>query len=220
MRIRVVVAEDDLLVREGITTLLATQGDLEIVAVSSDLDGLLEVVASERPDVVVTDIRMPPGHSDEGIRAARLIRKKYPQVGVVVLSQFDDPGYVLAVLEDGTDRRGYLLKERISDVDELAGAIRIVAAGGSVIDPKVVEALVTRQHRKSGSRLQWLTARELEVVAAMAEGQDNEAIAESLYISVRAVEKHINSIFAKLGIASELGVHKRVRAVLLFLGEG
>jgi DNA-binding NarL/FixJ family response regulator len=155
MRIRVVVAEDDLLVREGITTLLATQGDLEIVAVSSDLDGLLEVVASERPDVVVTDIRMPPGHSDEGIRAARLLRKKYPQVGVVVLSQFDDPGYVLAVLEDGTDRRGYLLKERISDVDELAGAIRIVAAGGSVIDPKVVEALVTRQHRKSGSRLQW-----------------------------------------------------------------
>jgi DNA-binding NarL/FixJ family response regulator len=216
--IRVAVAEDNLLVREGLERLLGLQADLEVVASCADFDALLGAVQSTRPDVVVTDIRMPPNHTDEGIRAARELRLNEPDIGVVILSQFSDPSYALALLEEGSERRAYLLKDRIDDVDQLVGAVRAVAAGGSVVDPKVVEALVAARSG-GGSPLDELTPRETDVLRAMAEGKNNAAIAEKLVIAERSVEKYVHTIFAKLGIAWEPSINRRVMAVLVYLGE-
>ena len=220
MTIRVVLAEDHYLVREGIRGLLETEPELEVVAACEDLDSLLAAVESERPDVVLTDIRMPPTGIDEGIQAAGRLRETHPDVGVVVLSQYGEPGYALALLEAGTAGRAYLLKERVDDLTQLVGAIRAVAAGGSVIDPKVVEALVAEKARVEASPVHGLTARERDVLREMAEGKNNAAIAEVLFLSERSVENVIHSIFLKLGIAWEPSVHKRVKAVILYLAEG
>ena len=219
MPIRVVLAEDQYIVREGIRRLLETQPDVEIAAVFDDLDSLLAAVEAEEPDVVVTDIRMPPGNADEGIRAAERLRETHPDTGVVVLSQYATPSYALALLESGSAGRSYLLKERVQDVEQLVSAIRTVAEGGSVIDPKVVEALVAENARGEGSPIKQLTPRERDVLREMAAGKSNAAIGESLFLAERSVEKVIHSIFLKLGLAWETSVHKRVKAVILYLGE-
>jgi DNA-binding NarL/FixJ family response regulator len=219
MTLRLVVAEDNLLVREGLEQLLAGADGLEVVRTSADLDGLLESISQERPDVVVTDIRMPPTRTDEGIQAAERLRQTAPEVGVLVLSQFSDPAYVLKLLDAGSDGRGYLLKERVHDRGQLSTAIRAVADGGSVIDPKLVEVLVSGRAALERSPLRDLTSREREVLAEIAEGKSNAAIAESLMLTKRAVEKHINSIFTKLGLADAHDVSKRVKATQLFLSD-
>jgi DNA-binding NarL/FixJ family response regulator len=218
--LRLVLADDHYLVREGLRRLLETQPDIEIVAACGDLDELLEAVETERPDVVVTDIRMPPTGVDEGIRAAERLRETHPGVGVVVLSQYAQPAYALTLLDTGTERRAYLLKERVDDVEQLVSAIRAVAAGGSVIDPKVVEALVAERARRAESPLNELTPREHDVLREMAEGKNNAAIAAALFLTERSVEKVIHSIFLKLGLGYETSVHKRVKAVILYLSEG
>jgi DNA-binding NarL/FixJ family response regulator len=220
MPIRVVIADDNLLVRQGIKSLLDSTPDLEVVASCGDLDQLLSAVELTRPDAVLTDIRMPPSGTDEGIRAATQLRKSHPQVGVVVLSQYDDPAYALGLLEHGSSRRAYLLKERVSDPDQLVAALRSVVSGGSYVDPKVVEELVAARSRSAHSPIANLTPREREVLAEMAQGKNNAAIAEQLTLTTRAVEKHINSIFAKLDFAEEPNVDRRVKAVLLYLAEG
>jgi DNA-binding NarL/FixJ family response regulator len=216
--IRVAVAEDNLLVREGLERLLGLQPDVEVVASCADLDGLYAAVESAEPDVLVTDIRMPPGLTDEGIRAAHELRERRPELGVVVLSQFADPAYALALLEGGSERRAYLLKDRIDDVEQLIGAVRAVAEGGSVVDPKVVEALV-RTSGGDASPLDELTQRERDGIREMAQGKNNAAIAEALVLSERSVEKYVHGIFTKLGIAWEPNINRRVKAVLLYLGE-
>ena len=218
MPIRIVLAEDSYLVREGIKTLIDSHPDLELTAACEDLDSLLRAIDEQHPDVVVTDIRMPPTGTDEGIRAAEQLRETHPDVGVVVLSQYSDPPYALALLERGSQGRAYLLKERVSDLDQLYAAIREVARGGSVIDPKVVDELVTARS-KGKSPLDDLTAREREVLGEMAQGKNNAAIAASLVLTERAVEKHINAIFSKLALSEEKDVHRRVKAVLLFLSD-
>ena len=218
--IRLVLAEDHYLVREGIRRLLEAQPDLEVAATSGDLDGLLEAVEVENPDVVVTDIRMPPTGVDEGIQAALRLRERRPEVGVVVLSTYAQPSYALALLEGGTAGRAYLLKERVDDIEQLAAAIRAVAEGGSVIDPKVVEALVAQKARDEESPLSQLTPRERDVLREMAEGKNNAGIAAGLVLTERSVEKVIHSIFLKLGLAFEPAVHKRVKAVIVYLSEG
>jgi DNA-binding NarL/FixJ family response regulator len=217
--IRIVLAEDQYLVREGLRRLLETRDELEVAAVCGDLESLLDAVTAERPDVVVTDIRMPPGSTDEGIQAAARLRETNPEVGVVVLSQYATPSYALALLKDGSEGRAYLLKERVSDVEQLVAAIDAVADGGSVLDPKVVEALVAENARADGSPLNDLTPRERDVLREMAEGKNNAAIGEALFLSERSVEKVIHSIFLKLGLTWETAVHKRVKAVVLYLGE-
>lgn len=219
MPIRLVIAEDNYLVREGLRRLLETQPDLEVAAVCGDLDSLLTAVEAERPDVVVTDVRMPPGDRDEGIQAAERLRETSPGVGVVVLSQYATPPYALALLKGGSAGRGYLLKERVTNVGQVVAAIKAVAEGGSVIDPKVVEALIAENARVDASPLQELTPRERDVLHQMASGKNNAAIAEALVLSERSVEKLINSIFQKLGLTWETSVHKRVKAVILYLGE-
>lgn len=219
MAIRIVLADDNYLVREGVRRLLETQTDLEVVATSDDLDSLLEAVEAERPDVVVTDIRMPPGGADEGIQAAERLRETQPETGVVVLSQFSDPEYALALLEQGSAGRAYLLKERVHDLDQLVGAIRSVAAGGSAIDSKVVDSLVSAGARGEDSPLDALTPREHELLTEMARGKNNAAIAEALVVTERSVEKYIHSIFQKLDLAWQPDVHRRVKAVLLFLSQ-
>ena len=219
MSIRLVLAEDHFLVREGLRRLLETQPDFELAAVCADLGSLLAAVDEQRPAVVVTDIRMPPGNGDEGIQAAEHLRKQDPEVGVVLLSQFASPSYVLALLEGGSARRAYLLKERVTDIEQLAAAIRTVAEGGSVIDPKVVEALVAENARGEQSPLNELTPRELDVLREMAEGKNNAAIGDALFLTERSVEKVIHSIFLKLGLTWETAVHKRVKAVILYLAE-
>jgi DNA-binding NarL/FixJ family response regulator len=219
MPIRVVIAEDHLLVREGIRRLLEAQPDLEVAAVCDDLDSVLAAVEAERPDVVITDIRMPPGNGDEGIQVAERLRETHPGIGVVVLSQYANPTYALALLEGGSAGRSYLLKERVQDVDQIVSAIRTVVQGGSVIDPKVVEALVAENARGEESRLNLLTPRERDVLREMAAGKSNAAIGESLYLAERSVEKVIHSIFLKLGLTWESSVHKRVKAVILYLAE-
>jgi DNA-binding NarL/FixJ family response regulator len=218
--LRLVLADDHYLVREGLRRLLETEPDLEVVAACGDLDELLRAVDAERPDVVVTDIRMPPTGVDEGIRAAERLRETHPDVGVVVLSQYSQPGYALTLFESGSERRAYLLKERVDDLEQLVGAIRAVAGGGSVVDPKVVEALVTERARKEESPLHELTPREHDVLREMAEGKNNAAIAASLFLTERSVEKVIHAIFLKLGLGYEPSVHKRVKAVILYLSEG
>jgi DNA-binding NarL/FixJ family response regulator len=217
--IRIVLAEDQYLVREGIRRLLETRDDLEVAAVCGDLDSLLEAVDAERPDVVITDVRMPPGSTDEGIQAAIRLRETNPDVGVVVLSQYATPNYVLALLEGGSESRAYLLKERVTDLEQLVAAIEAVADGGSVLDPKVVEALVAENARAEDSPLNELTPRERDVLREMAEGKNNAAIAEALVLTERSVEKVIHSIFLKLGLTWEPAVHKRVKAVVLYLAE-
>ena len=219
MPIRVVLAEDHYLTREGLRRLLETSPEIEIAATCEDLDSLLAAVERERPDVVVTDVRMPPSETDEGIQAAERLRASHPDVGVVVLSQYATPGYALALLEGGSARRAYLLKERVDDLDQLVGAIRSVAEGGSVIDPKVVEALVAESARDDSSPLGELTPRERDVLREMAEGKNNAAIADALSLTERSVEKVIHSIFLKLGLTWETAVHKRVKAVILYLAE-
>ena len=211
------VADDNLLVREGVRALLSDQPDITVVGMAADHDELLTAVADLAPDVVVTDICMPPTNTDEGIRAAIAIRRSHPDAGVVVLSQYDEPSHAVALLQDGVAGRAYLLKERVAQPGQLAEAVRAVARGGSVIDPRIVESMLTTHSRPDSSPLRHLTGREREVLAEMATGANNTRIAERLSVTVRAVERHINSIFAKLGLTEEGEVHRRVRAVLLYL---
>jgi DNA-binding NarL/FixJ family response regulator len=217
--IRVVIAEDSLIIREGIQQLLADSPSVDVVATCGEIDDVLEVVERDPPDVVLTDIRMPPSNTDEGIRLASHLRESRPSIGVVVLSQYAEPPYVLSLLEGGSDHRGYLLKERIHDRGQLVSAIETVGRGGSVIDPKVVEVLVEARRRSDRSPLAELTPRERDVLAEIAEGKSNAAIAESLVLSKRAVEKNINVIFMKLGLGAAEDVSKRVKATLMFLAE-
>jgi DNA-binding NarL/FixJ family response regulator len=217
--LRIVFAEDNYLVREGTVALLHDTGEVEIVATAETLDGLLAAVVAHQPDAVLTDIRMPPTGTDEGIVAARRIRMDHPDIGVVVLSQFDDDGYAYDLLRDGAAGLGYLLKDRVADVEEVLRALQEVARGGSVLDPRVVEALVSAKGRAAHSPLASLTDREREVLSLMAQGRNNAGIAEALFLTERAVEKHINSMFHKLGLSEEPNVHRRVMAVLAFLRE-
>ena len=218
MAIRVVLAEDNTLLREGIARLLERADGIELVGTAADRPGLEALIEELAPDLVVTDIRMPPTGTDEGIQIAAALRTERPEVGVVVLSQYADPAYALALLEGGSEGRAYLLKERVSDVDDLLAAIREVAGGGSVIDSKVVESLVSTKHPRT-SDVDRLTPREREILGEMAQGKSNAAIAATLVLSTRAVEKHTNSIFSKLGLTEEPDVNRRVKAVLLFLAE-
>ena len=217
--IRVVFAEDNYLVREGTAALLEAEGSVELLASVGSLDELLQAVEDHSPDAVLTDIRMPPTNTTEGIQAARRIRAEHPGTGVVVLSQFADEAYAYELLKDGASGLGYLLKERVADVEELVRAITEVARGGSVLDTKVVEALVAAKDRMAHSPLAGLTEREREVLSHMAQGENNASIAKSLFLSERAVEKHINSLFHKLGLSAEPDVHRRVMAVLAYLNE-
>ncbi len=218
MPIRVALADDNLIVREGLEQMLAGETEIEIVASCVDLPSLLAAVEAESPDVVLTDIRMPPSQGDEGIRIATALRETHPEIGVIILSQYDDPDHVLALLELGSERRGYLLKERIHDRGQLVNAIETIAEGGSVIDPRVVDILVAARSR-GDSPLARLTPRELEVLSLVAQGKSNSAIAASLVLTKGAVEKHTNSIFLKLGLSNAEDVSKRVKASLLFLAE-
>jgi DNA-binding NarL/FixJ family response regulator len=219
--IRVVLAEDSLLAREGIIAVLARIEGIEVVASCGDLDSARAAIERSGPDVVVTDIRLPPTQTDEGIRLAAELRRTRPEVGVVVLSQHAEPFYAATLFADGSHRRGYLLKERLRDPEELGRAVRVVAQDGALVDPRVVDQLVAAQHRRDSSPLRELSARELEILALIAEGRSNAAIAERLGITKRGVERHINSIFAKLGLGDHGDVSRRVKAALLFLaGEG
>ena len=217
--VRVVFAEDNYLVREGTAALLHASDDVDLIGTASALDELLRAVEELEPEVVLTDIRMPPTNTTEGIDAARRIRSDHPDIGVVVLSQFAEEEYAYELLKDGAAGLGYLLKERVANLDELVRALNEVAKGGSVLDPKVVEALVSAKDRMAHSPLATLTDREREVLEHMAQGQNNASIAKSLFLTERAVEKHINSLFHKLGLSEETDVHRRVMAVLAFLRE-
>jgi DNA-binding NarL/FixJ family response regulator len=216
MTLRIVVAEDSYLVREGIQRVLERDPELELVGSGQDFPSTLAAVEYHAPDVLVTDIRMPPGNRDEGIEIAAMLRERNPLTGVVVLSQFDEPEYAVRLFERGSAGRAYLLKERLSEPGQLSAAIRQVAAGGSVIDPRVVESLLAAR-TKSLRLTDALTPREREVLALMAQGKTNDAIATILVLSVRVVEKHINAIFSKLGLTEEREVHRRVKAVLIHL---
>jgi DNA-binding NarL/FixJ family response regulator len=220
MALRVVVADDNYLVRQGIAGLLAEVHDIEVVGLVADPVSLLAAVAEHRPGAVLTDIRMPPTFTTEGIDAARQIRSSYPGTGVVVLSQYVEDGYAMKLLADGVSGLGYLLKERVSDVDELVRALDEVARGGSALDPKVIDDLLARRSSDAASPLLGLTEREREVLAAMATGRTNAVIAKQLYMSDRAVEKHIGQVFSKLGLGDEREVNRRVMAVLTFLEAG
>jgi DNA-binding NarL/FixJ family response regulator len=217
MPVRVVLGEDNLLVREGVRQLLELDPEIEIVATVGDSDSLRAACEREQPDVVITDIRMPPTGTDEGIRIAAELRDSHPELGVVVLSQFADPTYALALLERGSDRRAYLLKERVHNRAELTAAVHAVASGGSMIDSKIVDTLVRARSEAERSPLGQLTSREREVLSEIAQGKSNSAIAASLYLTKRAVEKHINAIFLKLGLADAEDVSKRVAATLILL---
>ncbi len=219
--LRVVIADDSYLVREALTHLLDSDPRVDLVATCEDGDQLTESVAAEEPDVVVTDIRMPPSGDAEGVMFANRLRISHPRIGVVVVSQYADPRYGLALLDKGSDGRAYLLKDRLRDREHLLAAMFEVAAGGSVVDAKVVEALITARAAGQNAPLADLTRRELEVLAAMAQGRSNQAIAEELFLSKRAVEKHINMIFMKLGLAQQNDVSRRVKAALIYLaGDG
>lgn len=218
--VRVVVGEDSLLVREGIATLLASRDDIEVVELCADLDELTDAIDRQQPDVVVTDIRMPPTGGDEGIQVAKQLSEDSPSTGVVVLSQYADPGYALDLFRSGSEGRAYLLKERLSDPEQLARAILEVAGGGSVVDPRIVESLVRGPADREHGVIDRLSPREREVLEQIAEGKNNAAVAEALILSERAVEKHIGSLFSKLGLAADDSTHRRVKAVLLYLGDG
>ena len=214
-----ILAEDDFLVREGVRRVLEAVPDVTVVAECSDGDELLAAIDEDPPDVVLTDLRMPPSGADEGIRIATRLRTTHPTIGVVVLSQFAEPEYALALLEQGSERRAYLLKERIHDRSAIASAIRDVAHGGSAVDANVVDALLSAQGADESSPLRTLTPREREVLAEVAQGKSNAAIAESLVLTKSAVEKHINSIFGKLGLAGAQEISQRVKAALMFLDD-
>ena len=219
MAVRIVVAEDNLLVREGIVRLLSTAPDFKIVASCDDYDTVVAAIEQGDPDVVLTDIRMPPTWTDEGIRLARTLHRSHPKIGVVVVSQYSEPEQVLGLFEEGSDRRAYLLKERIHDRAVLASAIRAVAAGGSSVDPKIVDVLVYERSGGASSRLDELTPREREVLAELAQGKSNSVIADDLFLTKRSIEKHISTIFLKLGLGDADDVSKRVKAALIFLVE-
>jgi DNA-binding NarL/FixJ family response regulator len=220
MALRVVFADDNFLVRQGTAALLATSSDLELVESVADPGALIAAVDAHLPDAVLTDIRMPPSFTTEGIDAARTIKRRHPQVGVVVLSQYVEEDYAFELLKDGVAGFGYLLKERVSDVEELVRALQDVARGGSALDPKVVEGLLQRGSARASSPLLGLTERELEVLQEMAAGRSNGSIAKTLYMSERAVEKHITAVFQKLGLSEEGDTNRRVSAVLAFLEAG
>ena len=215
--LRIVVADDSYLVREALTHLLGDTPELELVATCEDGDALLAAVDAELPDAILTDIRMPPSREDEGIAIANRLRETHPSIGVVVVSQYATPQYALALLEHGSDGRAYLLKERLSDRAQLIAALRAVAAGGSVVDSKVVDELIAARMRASASPLGELTPRELEILSEIAQGKTNQAIAEQLFLTKRAVEKHINAIFLKLGLTSAEDFSRRVKAALIYL---
>jgi len=217
--VRVVFAEDNYLVREGTAALLQTSEEVELIGTASSFDELMTAVERLKPEAVLTDIRMPPSNTTEGIDAARRIKADHPDIGVVVLSQFAEEAYAYELLKDGATGLGYLLKERVANLEELVRALNEVAKGGSVLDPKVVEALVSAKDRMAHSPLAQLTDREREVLENMAQGKNNASIAKSLFLTERAVEKHINSLFHKLGLSEEADVHRRVKAVLAFLRE-
>jgi DNA-binding NarL/FixJ family response regulator len=219
MAIRVVLADDNLLVREGLRQLLASDCSIDVLAAVSDLDSLRTACEDDQPAVVVTDIRMPPTHTDEGIQLAAELRERRPDIGVVVLSQYSDPTYAMALLDRGSDGRAYLLKDRVHNRAELTAAIRAVANGGSVVDSQIVDRLVHTRSHTERSPLSELTIREREVLSEIAKGKSNMAIADSLFLTKRAVEKHINAIFLKLGLANGEDVSKRVKAVLMLLHE-
>ena len=219
MALRLVVADDNFLVREGLSALLAEVEEIEVVAMATDTASLMRSVAETSPDAVLTDIRMPPTYTNEGIEAAKRIRAEHPGVGVVVLSQYVEEDYAFELLVDGVTGLGYLLKERVSDVDELVRALHEVSRGGSVLDPKVVEALVARKGAGDGP-LPSLTEREREVLQEMATGRNNATIATTLFMSERAVEKHIGAVFQKLGLVDEHVTNRRVMAVLAYLEAG
>jgi DNA-binding NarL/FixJ family response regulator len=213
--VRVIVADDSLILREGLTRLLEEVG-FEVVAQAADAEELLAAVAAHAPDVAIVDIRMPPTHTDEGLRAAREIRARHPGIGILVLSQFARPSYAMELLSGGTEGVGYLLKDRVSDLHELADSVRRIGAGGSVLDPSVVSQLVGRP-LQGRDPLEDLTERELDVLGSMAEGRSNRAIGEALSISEHTVEKHVKSILGKLRIPASADDHRRVLAVLTFL---
>ena len=215
---KIVIADDHYLVREGTRRLLESSGGMDVLAAVENTEALLDAVDRLRPDAVITDIRMPPTNQMEGIEAAHEIRSRHPDVGVVVLSQYVNSLYAFELFRDGTSGLAYLLKDRVGELDELLRALGEVAAGGSVIDPKVVEVLLGRRQQPARSLLETLSAREMEVLSEMAQGESNAAISSSLYISPSAVEKHINAIFAKLMLSPQDGAqHRRVSAVLTFL---
>jgi DNA-binding NarL/FixJ family response regulator len=217
--IRVILADDSYLVREALEHVLARSDGIEVIAECDDFGSLVDAIEADPPDVVVTDIRMPPTETDEGLQIAARLRTTHPDVGVVVLSQYAEPRYSLALLEHGSDRRAYLLKDRIQHRGQLTAAIGAVARGGSLIDSKVVENLVEAQTRAKRSQLGELTGRELEILSFVARGHDNQAIADELVLTKRAVEKHINAIFLKLGLTHATDVSRRVKAALIFLTE-
>jgi DNA-binding NarL/FixJ family response regulator len=219
MPIRLVLAEDHYLVREGVARLIEAEPELDLVASCADLPSLLAAIDEHNPDVVLTDIRMPPTGTNEGLQAAEHLRKLRPEAGVVVLSQYADPKYALTFFEHGSQGRAYLLKERVSDIQQLLAAIRAVLRGDSVIDQKVIDTLLAARTSSPSSPVRSLTSREGEILSQMAQGKNNAAIAAALVLSESAVEKHIGSIFAKLGLTEELDVNRRVKAVLLFLAE-
>jgi DNA-binding NarL/FixJ family response regulator len=218
-KIRVVLADDSFLVREALSRVLASSEGIDVVATCADRDSLHAAIDTERPDVVVTEIRMPPSGTDEGIQVAAALRETHPEIGVVVISQYAEPRYSLALLDGGSDGRAYLLKDRVQHRGQLISAIVAVAGGGSLIDAKVVEALVEARTRAERSPLAELTPREREILALVARGHDNQAIANELVLTKRAVEKHINAIFLKLGLTYATDVSRRVKATLMFLGE-
>jgi len=219
MAIRLVVGEDNYLIQEGLRHLLTRAQGLDVLGVHGDYDSLLAAAEADGPDVVLTDIRMPPHGTDEGVRLAVRLGETRPHVGVIVLSQFVDPTYAIRLLANGSERRGYILKERLGSKSQLISAIEEVAAGGCVIDPKVVEALVEKRTRSAESPLSDLTAREREVLAELAQGKSNASIASSLFLTKGAVEKHINSIFGKLGLPDDTEVNRRVTVTLLYLAD-
>jgi DNA-binding NarL/FixJ family response regulator len=217
--IRVIVADDSYVVRQFLASTLESSPEVELVAVCSDRNELDAAIESGRPDVLITDIRMPPSGAEEGIRVAAALRESDPEVGVVVLSQYSEPAYALALLESGSGRRAYLLKERIRNREQLIGAIEAVARGGSVIDPKIVDVLIGARAKRARSPLAELTPRELELLGEIAAGQSNGAIAEKLVLTKGAVEKHVNSIFSKLALPEDQDVSRRVKATLIYLAE-
>ncbi|MDQ3931814.1 MAG: response regulator transcription factor [Actinomycetota bacterium] len=215
--IRVLIAEDDYLVREGARAVLDAEPGVAVVGTAGDPEGLRELLDTTTVDAVLLDIRMPPSYTTEGIDLALQLRKQHPHLGIVVLSQHADPEYVLTLLEGGSEGLAYLLKERLGDVEELVHSLAEVVGGGSVLDPKIVDGMLEARRRRAASRLAGLTEREMEVLGLMARGQHNAAIAERLYVSERSVEKHCNAIFRKLGLTEETDLNRRVAAVLFFL---
>ena len=218
-RFRIALADDSFLMREAIGQVLGGLTEMDVVAVCADGDSLLEAVDGEAPDVVVTDLRMPPGGDGEGIRVANRLRETHPHIGVVVLSQFAEPHHGAALMANGAEGRAYLLKDRVHDREELRAAVEVVARGGSMIDPRMLELLLSAQGRRRDSPLNELTPRERDVLSGMAQGKSNAAIAQTLVVTTRAVEKHVGSIFLKLGLPDEAVVSRRVSAVLVYLAE-